>query len=480
MFQYPEEMATWKRRAAWLLKDFQSPSKTTVKLLADILDFFNGDTTQPLFVHWCLQNDGSGKPCCADETESLNKGIALLVAFLSKGYAVPLLYRMKHYGPAAAFMRVVCCLHNILPRVLQVSGDKQKMKAANQPGSDFSGIVDTLLADNTPAQSQADQMLSKTDFETLLATVLDEDRNYAAQNGARNSLVQKEVSHPRFYQSSIIIDCLVQRMEHGINFFLRRTKILYDLQYNSHANKNCESLKLESRERFLKVIRGGLGVELLASYMDLLNNGLHEAIEMGLDGTQQQLDLIFQMVVSCMTDLHRRLVQEFHGAPFALLTLCDVPPESFALAWNSLQYRFSRCENCVDAEFTASFLTKYPMRFSTPLTEEELQVIKEIQDTLLEVCTWTPLTSDAVEILNGQTQWCLSRRGKQFVKQGRAAVETSLLARAVKHHTCLTQTVGADILPNKRVASGIRRLAGTRSSNQYTSRGEELDLVLAV
>ena len=107
-------------------------------------------------------------------------------------------------------------------------------------------------------------------------------------------------------------------------------------------------------------------------------------------------------------------------------------------------------------------------------------MIKEIQDTLLEVCTWTPLTSDAVEILNGQTQWCLSRRGKQFVKQGRAAVETSLLARAVKHHTWLTQTVGADILPNKRVASGIRRLAGTRSSNQYTSRGEELDLVLAV
>ena len=337
-----------------------------VQLLADTLEFFNGDTTQPLFVHWCLQNNGSGKPCCENETDSLNKGIALLVAFLSKGYAVPLLYRMKHYGPAAAFMRVVCCLHNILPRVLQVSGDKQTMKAANRPGTEFSGIVDTLLAENTPAQSQPDQVLSNADFETLLATVLDEDRNYAAQNGARNSLVQKEVSDPRFYQSSIIIDCLVQRMEYGINFFLRRTKILYDLQYNSHANKNCESLKLESRERFLKVIRGELGIELLASYMDLLNNGLHEAIEMGLDGTQQQLDLIFQMVVSCMTDLYRRLVQEFHGGPFALLTLCDVPTDTFAHAWNSLHYRFSRCGNCVDAEFTASFFHQVPHEIFNP------------------------------------------------------------------------------------------------------------------
>lgn len=476
--QLPDEAATWKRRADWLRKDFQSPAKSTVQLLENILDFFNGDTAETTCVHWCVQSTKSGKPCCADDADSLSKAIAMMAAFFSKGFAVPLLYRMKHYGPAAAFMRVGCCLHQILPRVLNITGNKQKLKGANMPGSEFSNVVDALLADNKPAAFQSEQPLSNSDFETLLATVLDEDKNYAAQNGARNQLVQKELSDPAFHQNSIIIDILVQQMEEGVNFFLRRTKVLYDLQCSTHANPKVDKLKKESRESFLRVIRGEFGRHLISKYTSLLDIGLYEAIEMGLDGTQQQLNLIFQMAVSCMSDLYRRLVQEYQMDPFTLLCLADVEPKTFASGWNVLRSRFLRCNSCVDIEFTAGFLLRYEREFSIPPTHDELQIINEIQETLLDVCTWAPLTSDQVEILNGQLQWALSRRGSQYVKQERAAVETSLLSSAVKQHSWLQHVIGDSILPSKKVASGIRRLSGTKSSNQYTPRGEEQDLVV--
>ena len=474
MLEFPKEMETWRKRSAWLLKGFQA-SKTTVSILKEILDFFNGDTSDQVLVHWCIPNSVSGKPCCKDDAESLNKGISLLTSFLTKGYAVPLLYRMKHYGPAASFIRVGCCLHSILPRILNV--DKQALSPADRPGSDLSNIVDTLLGTEHPkkrSESESNKNLSPAEFEALVGKLLDEDTSFAAQNGARCQMVQKEISQPAFQQSSMLIDALVQRMERGFNFFLRRTSILNDLSYFSHANPEHEEHKAESSKGFLKVIRGELGQELISDYRDFLKNGFQESVGMGLDGTQSQLNLIFQLVVSCMTDLHRRMVQEFMVPPFTVLRLADADPATFATVWNNIRQRFLDCECCVDAEFTTPILRKYSCNFSIPPTQTDIEKITEIQEFLVEISIWSPLTSDAVEIVNGQIQWALSRRGKGTrLLQRRSAVEISILSRAVKQHAWVQQQAGDKTLPSKAVASGIRRLSGIRSCNQHSLRNSD-------
>ena len=154
-------MDAWRARAAWLMKGFQAPGKHTHVLLQQILEFLNGDTQSPTITHWCLACTESGKPCCQDDSDALNKALAMLTPFVSKGYAVPLLYRMKHYGPAASFIRVACCLHNILPRVLAM--DKQTAKSADRPGSELGNIIDTLLAEKPGKTVEG---LSETDVAT--------------------------------------------------------------------------------------------------------------------------------------------------------------------------------------------------------------------------------------------------------------------------------------------------------------------------
>ena len=442
------------------------------RLLGQILEFLNGDTKSDTLVHWCLSSTESG-PCCSSDAESWNKLVSLLCPFLSRGFAVPLLYRMKHCGPAASYIRVGCCLHRLLPRILAVQDGG--IKEVYNPGSNLCQVVDALLADNRDLQS--DSVLNEHDFQLLVTNMLDEDKNYAAQNGARRQLVQRELARPEFHQSSIIIDMLVQRMEPGINFFLKRTGVLYSLQYLSHANPDHQKLKDESKWRFLKVVRGELGVELLSRYMSFLLHGLTEAIAMGLEGSQAQLDLIFQMVISCVSDLYRRLVEEFRSAPFSLLALTDADENNFVKGWQQLRRRYADCEQCVGVEFTAPLLEAYG-DFSMPLTEQQQKDISDIKDLLSEICCWSLLSSDSVEILNGQTQWALSRRGHQFVKQGKAAVETSLLARVVKNYYWLADAASEDTMPSKRVGSQVRRKAGSTSSNQYSSRNEDWCLVV--
>lgn len=475
MSSYPEEMPQWKKRSAWLRKGFQA-SKGTVDLLDKILDFINGDTTQSTMVHWCLSpgSPNAGR-CCENDAEAWSKVASMLTAFLSNGYPVPLLYRMKHYATASSFIRVTCSMCGILRTVLN------HMAEGETSSSSMADLADVLMANTRQVEDSTildgnPSKLNENDLQMLISDLLDGDQSFATKNGARFNMAQREIAKNEFHQSSIIVDFIVQCMEPGINSFLKRTKILYDLQYLSHAHPKEAELRKTSKDMFLKVITGTLADELLSNYLALLGGGLQEALEMGLEGSEQQLTLIWQLVVSVMSDLYRRLKQEFESPPYTVLALSDADPTTFALEWNRLQQKFTACKYCVDIEFTSSLLEAYPGPLSAN-TRSGKQTITEIQRFLGSVCVWSPLTSDAVEILHGQLQWALSRRGSQHVKHGKAAVELSLLAQAVKQHTWMAEAVGKDTLPAKATSSRIRRFASTTSSNQHSARAEVRILV---
>ena len=464
MAKYPKEMDAWKKRAAWLMQGFDSRSKRTTDSLKNLLGFLNGDTSQrtgPL-VRWCLlPANNDGKTCCQDDSDSWNRLVSMLSSFLCKAYAVPLLHRMKHYAPAASYVKVSTNLHGILPRILE---EMENASATSANRSVLSEVVDVLLAENGGVQTLPD-VLNNEDFQTLLGDMLNENKDYAAQNGARRRLALAELLKDTFHESSIITDMLVSPMERGTNLFLRRTHLLYEMQYLSNADPKYQEHQRESMDKFLQVIRGDLGRELLGTFLGLLTSSLKDAISNGLTGGQSQLNLIFQMVICCVTDFYRRFVQEFMQPPYTLLALANADAQTFVSEWKRIHQKRAKCRFCVDIEFTAALLDAYPEDIDSFPAD-----IEEVQELLQRIAVWSPITSDAVEILHGQMQWCLSRRGAMHVKSGHTGVEISLPSAAIKQHKWLSESVAAGTMPTKAVSSGMQRMSGNTSSNQHTCR----------
>ena len=455
MVEFPREMVVWKLRAQWLMNRFDSRSKATVALLAEMLEFLNGDTTQDVLAHFCKPN------CCKSDEDTFNKVATLLTSFFSKGFPVPLLYRMKHYAAASSFMRVGCCMHRLLPRILV---EMNSSKPVDRPGSHLSEAIDVLLEGTGVNKNDAD-------FQSLLTSLLNEDSNFAAQNGVRQSMVLRELSTKDFHQSSMIIDMMVQKMEHGTNFFLKRTEILHGLRYMSCSHPQQAQLRQESKAMFLQVLSGNLGRELVTDMSRVFGSALEEAMSMGLDGSQKQLNLLFQTVAFQMADVYRRFVFEFMGPPFSLLCLANADLSVLADHWCFLQQKFSRCRCCVDFELTTGLLEGYR-------NEVDNSFLSELQALLQEIAVWAPLTSDAVEIVHGQMQWSLTRRGAVHVRQGKRAVEHSLLSTVIKQNGWVSDVIHKLTMPARKLWAGIRKRVGKASSNHTSAQKEVSWLVI--
>ena len=198
MVAYPQEMKVWATRAKCLCQSFDSGSKRMVEMVKDLFQFLNGDTKSDELIHYCKEDPDI--PCCHSDTEALNRLASMLTSLFARGYPVPLLYRMKHYSFAAAFVRLGCMTHRLLPRILQ---EMNSTMSQDTPGSHLSEFIDALLEGSGVTKTDAE-------FETLLSSFLNEDVNYAAQNGARQKMVLRELSNRQFHQSSIMIDMMVQ------------------------------------------------------------------------------------------------------------------------------------------------------------------------------------------------------------------------------------------------------------------------------
>ena len=160
-----------------------------------------GDGKGPFTILEWRHKEDPDIPCCHSDAEALNRLASMLTSLFARGYPVPLLYRMKHYSFAAAFVRLGCMTHRLLPRILQ---EMNSTMSQDTPGSHLSEFIDALLEGSGVTKTDAE-------FETLLSSFLNEDVNYAAQNGARQKMVLRELSNRQFHQSSIMIDMMVQK-----------------------------------------------------------------------------------------------------------------------------------------------------------------------------------------------------------------------------------------------------------------------------
>ena len=455
--KFPEEMREWRARAEWIQRSFDCPSKAATELLKEFLEFANGDTTCETLTHFCSPG------CCSSSEESFQKLLKKIVPLLARGYAVPLLYRIKHFSGAAGYMKFACCAFRLLPRVL---AQMEKNAAdSSEPGSGFASLVETLLSDHKTAEQP-----SAEDFQRIVDSLLDSDLSYSLQNSVRRRLVSEQLSKETFLQGAIVIESIINAIEPGVNRLFKRTGCLTRLTALGSSHPDYQSLKETCEESFLQIVSGDFAHDLINRVLGLLDSGLEENVHMGLQPSRQRLMLIFQLVCASVSDLWRRLIQDYDKFPFKLFALLRCSLADFVKEWDQLLHTRCSCPTCLDVEFTIPLLKEFgpePLRHRA--LHYQLMVQQEVCEVLSHVASFTPLNSDSVEIKNGQMQWAVSKRSSaMYVKKPSAARETSLLQVAINNHGHAQAEVQKATMPPKRVSAAIRRQVGVRSTNQHS------------
>ena len=215
---------------------------------------------------------------------------------------------------------------------------------------------------------------------------------------------------------------------------------------------------------------GRLGERIISQYIGFLETGLDETVQMGgLNMNEASLAKIIVLVLVCISDVYRRFIAEFSVPPWTLFTLLGQSTADFLTSWRDLEAKDRKCKACVDPQMTRKLLQSFPDLASKPADFQE-RTCQEIQGILQDISEIAPTGSDSVELKNGQVQWSASKRGRQNVKGPKSATEVSLLHAATKSYLWAKDIAGAQTLPSKAVSSGIRKMAGTQSTNQFSSQ----------
>ena len=82
--------------------------------------------------------------------------------------------------------------------------------------------------------------------------------------------------------------------------------------------------------------------------------------------------------------------------------------------------------------FSKVLLSAFPLPLAGQTLEKQQQVYETVVGILRDIAVHTPISSDSVEVKNGQVQHVTSRRGAMAVKAPRAATEVSFLMSTVR------------------------------------------------
>lgn len=460
MATFPDEMAQWRRRSEWIKSSFVSPSKRSKQQLEELLTLCNGDSRQGTITHWCTPG------CCESDESCFQKVAECAVPLWTKGYPVPLLYRFKHYHVASSYIRTACVFFQLLPKVLEQM--RANMLNKTDAASQLTTVVDALLQESAAANCGhfGDSADAQNDFQSRLDALLDNDLSYSLQNSLRKRLVIEEICKPQFAQSAVMIDLIVNSLEHGTNVFLQRTTWLTQISALGSHHEKYQELVDKSMQSFCRVMCGSLGKELICDTLGLLGGGLREAILMdAFDPSEERLTFFFKLVVVTATDLWRRMVYDISGYPFKLFGWLspDQTQDEFMKSWNELM-QTRPC--CIDCEFTRVLLSEFSGCCGGSHKDAVLALLRH-------VASYSPTNSDTVEVKHGNMQWAVSKRSAQFVKKARSAMETSLLQSVVRQHSVVYNEVFGQTMPSRRTLAAVRRQVGVSSSNQHSKRSAE-------
>ena len=124
-------------------------------------------------------------------------------------------------------------------------------------------------------------------------------------------------------------------------------------------------------------------------------------------------------------------------------------------AWQGMTTRLLQCQKCFDTSFVTPLL-------QSPLPQDRVQQI------LVDIAEVTPLSSDSVEVKNGNIQLAAGCRCPHDIQSQKSGKENGLLMSIRKHWNPCREAVEEVTLPSKRTSSHIRQQVGTTSIGKYT------------
>lgn len=443
-----------------MLKDtfrIQTNSKLRRQQFLKCLEFFNGDLRSECIFHFCIDSE---QPCCKGKQDSLSKCLRLIVPFLARGYCVPLLYRFKHYDEAVSFLTFGCAVHKLLLRTLgqmdlEGSGNPQDMK-----------LVESLLEDVNLA-GDADDGTTATTFGD---DPFSQSENFQSFNAKRKQLVHQEITRDGFSESTDIVNFMIKPMDDQINKLFHRSALLTKLTLLGPNDESYKENMSKSKDLFQSVVSGKFGWSIIGTYTNKFLNelGALELTQVDL-GNAKNLDTLFVIMLLIITDTWKRFVHDYAAAyPFKLFQLLTDDIEQFVASWDAFQQDKSHCAKCMDAAFSKTLLDAYPAKLGLEGLPVQKSVHHKVQLLLSDIAVFSPLTSDPVEVKNGQVQHSSSRRGNQAVKMPLASKETSFLNSVIRDFELLKHFVEDQTLPAKKVRSGIIKRVGMSGSNQFS------------
>ena len=118
-------------------------------------------------------------------------------------------------------------------------------------------------------------------------------------------------------------------------------------------------------------------------------------------------------------------------------------------------------------ELSLRLLDAFPELHGQPHHVQQ-SVSAQVKLLLRDLAVHVPLTSDPVEIKNGQVQVSTSRRTSGATKAPAAARETSFLQTFIRDHELVRHWVEEQTLPAKATVSGILKRVGLGGKNQHS------------
>ena len=403
--QLPEE-ASWKSVRERLQANFRCKSSLKKRNLKAMLEFVNGDLESECVYHYCHEAAPGQSPCCTGSDDALGKCLRLIVPFFSRGFPVPLLYRFKHYDEAISFITLGLCTHGLLTRTLS------SMDLAKQAGQKQQELIDCLLGD-------LDLSVGGQDGTDPAAFKDDEFEDFHAQTSKRKQLVYEEITKPAFHQSTLYLDFMIRPMDSLMNQLFHRSQLLTKLTLLGPCLDNWKEVAHKSRELFLSVASGSFGQTVVKEYCTIMFGGddsLQTLADLGFDvSSQSHLHSMFVLGVHLVTDLWRRLVHEHNVPQYKLFStlLRTTTLDGFVAAWDRFQGAKASCPYCFDRTFSQKVLNIYPGPLGLLDRSVQESVHMEVTQLLSDLATASPLSSDPVEVKNGQVQNITSRRGNQ-------------------------------------------------------------------
>lgn len=142
--------------------------------------------------------------------------------------------------------------------------------------------------------------------------------------------------------------------------------------------------------------------------------------------------------------------------------------DEFVALWDKFHRAKTFCSECFDEHFSLKLMNLHPGKLSKAPAETQCEVHLAVTTLLQDIATFSPMSSDPVEVKNGQVQSITSRRGNMAVKAPVASRESSFLQAAIRDFELVKHWVEDRTLPSKRTISGIIKRVGVAGTNHHS------------